>query len=148
MRDSKGEYFSKKNFWTLSFLCLFAIPIQSFAHEGHDHDAPAVVTPRKGGIIKSVGKMNIEMVSKGDNLRLYFFDGSLNPMPVAGFQLDAKAEMPRSKKTEKVNFIAKENFFEADYAAKGIHRYSLLLGIRDVKAGKQDRLEFTIEPRN
>lgn len=129
-------------------LCLVAH--QVFAHEGHDHDAPTSVKALKGGIVKSLEETNVEVVSKGDSIRIYLFDKKASepkPLDVRPFTLTAKAEMPRTKKTEEIILKPMGNFFEATFDAKGIHRYTLLLSVNDPKTGHDDKLKFTIEPR-
>lgn len=127
-------------------LFLFSIAI-AFGHEGHDHDTPRMIQAPKGGVIKSLEETHVEVVSKGKDVRIYFYDKELKPRPAAEFKVSAVAELPRTKKTEVVKLTAKENFFEGSYDAKGIHRYTLIVTIVDPKTGHPDQLSFTIEPR-
>lgn len=122
----------------------------SFAHEGHDHDAPVMVKAVKGGVVKSLEETNVEVVSKGDKILIYLFNKSekdSKPMDVAPFTVTAKAQMPRTKKTEEIVLKPMGNYYEASFDAKGTHRYTLLLSVKDPKTGHDDNLKFTIEPR-
>ncbi len=123
---------------------------KNFAHEGHDNDAPTMVKSLKGGVVKSLAETNVEVVSKGNKIEIYLFnknESDPKPMDVAPFTVTAKAQMPRTKKTEDIILKPKGNFFEASFDAKGTHRYTLLLSVKDPKTGHDDKLKFTIEPR-
>lgn len=131
-------------------LALSFTALQSFAHEGHDHDAPKSVKANKGGVVRSLEETNVEVVSKGNKIEIYLFnknESESKPLDVAPFTLTAKAEMPRTKKTEDIALKPMGNFFEATFDAKGAHRYTLLLSVKDPKTGHDDKLKFTIEPR-
>lgn len=138
---------SKITQFALLTLALVFTASQGFAHEGHDHDAPKAITAPKGGVIKSLEETNVEVVSKGNDLKVYLYDKELKPQDVGPFTVSAKAEMPRTKKTEDIVLKPMGNFFEATFDAKGIHRYTLLLSVKDPKTGHDDKLKFTIEPR-
>lgn len=130
---------------TLLTIILLVSP--TFAHEGHDHDAPTALQAPKGGTIKSLEQTNVEVTFRGKNLKIYLYDKDLKPQNVKGYQLTAKAEHPRNKKTEDISLVAKETFYEAEYDGKGIHRYTLLLTVVDPKTGHNDKLSYTIEPK-
>lgn len=141
---------SKITQFALLTLAIIFAESQGFAHEGHDHDAPVAVKALKGGIVKSLEETNVEVVSKGNKIEIYLFKKSESepkPLDVAPFTLSAKAEMPRTKKTEDIVLKPMGNFFEATFDAKGTHRYTLLLSVKDPKTGHDDKLKFTIEPR-
>lgn len=117
------------------------------AHEGHNHDEPVMVVAPMGGIIKSLEKTNIEVVSRGTAVAIYLYDRSMKPVETAGFKLTAKAELPRKKGSYDIKLAASRNMFEGTFDAKGIHRYTLKLTIIDPNTGHNDKLSFTIEPR-
>ncbi len=123
------------------------VSFTSFAHEGHDHDAPTALKAPKGGVIKALDEARVEVVYKGKNVKVYVYDQEGKPASASRFKIDAKAMMPRGKKEDVIALAAKENFFEAEYDAKGIHRYTLKLNVTDSKTGRTDPLTFTIEPR-
>lgn len=119
----------------------------AFAHEGHQHDAPKTLKPLKGGVIKSTGAFHFEVVSKGTQLKIFVLDEEMNQADPANFEFTATTELPRSKKREPLDFIYKENFFEASFDAQGVHRYTLHLDIKDKAHKKETKLQYTIEPR-
>lgn len=132
---------------TLLLIAALIISTSAVAHEGHDHDAPTTLKAPKGGIIKALDESRVEVVSKGKELKIFVYDKEMKPALASEFKLIAKAELPRTKKIEDIKLVAKENFFEGTYDAKGAHRYTLKLEVKDSKMNHTDHLTFTIEPR-
>jgi hypothetical protein len=122
------------------------LSISSFAHEGHDHDAPGAVEAPKGGIIKSTETYHVEVVAKGTSIKVYLYSLDLKPADASGFKVQLQTEVPRSKKSENLEFKATGNMLEATYDAKSAHRYTLIVSIGKA-GGHGDKLSFTIEPR-
>lgn len=138
----------KKNFlFTAMALVsvLFASGVQ--AHEGHDHNGPAGVQAPKGGTIRGREEDFIEVVSKGKDIKVYFYDKDLKPLDPALFTTTAKVQLPRVKKTEDLTLTLKDNALEGSYDAKKTHRYTLLLTVKNQKEEHADTLKYTIEPK-
>jgi len=133
-----------KNLIATLLLVTFA-SVSASSHE--DHGSPQNVQAPKGGVIKGLEETYIEVVVKGKDVKIYFYDKELKPRDVAGYKVSAQAELPRSKKIEPVKLTAKGGYFEAAYDAKGSHRYTLKLIVNDPKTGHNDNLQFTIEPK-
>lgn len=131
----------------LSAVVIFGLAGLCVAHEGHDHDQPASVQAPKGGVIKQLDESYVEVLSKGKELKIYFYASDLKPADLKRFEVTAQAQPPRGKKAEAVTLIPKDGHFEAAYDAKGVHRYTLVLKIKDASEGHFDTLNFTIEPR-
>lgn len=123
--------------------------ITSFAaaHEGHDHDAPAAVKAPKGGIIKSVEESHIEVVSKGKDIKIYFYDHDMKLQDPTAYKASATAELPRKKGKEVLKLEVKDGALESTYDAKGSHRYTLTIELTDPKGGHKDSIKYTIEPK-
>ncbi|MBC7420631.1 MAG: hypothetical protein H7328_07880 [Bdellovibrio sp.] len=119
----------------------------SLSHESHDHDQPLTVQAPKGGAIKSLEETYVEVLVKGKDIKIYLYDKELKPRMVKDFTIKAKIEMPRTKKTEVIKLSANEQYFQASFDGKGIHRYILHLSVKDPKTGHDDQLKFTIEPK-
>jgi hypothetical protein len=117
------------------------------AHEGHDHDMPKGISAPKGGQIKAIDDNLIEVVSRGNELKIYFYDKELKPQDVAPFKVSAKVEKPRVKKQDDVSLNAAGNTFQAIYDATGLHRYTLILSVKSPKEDHADIVKFTIEPK-
>lgn|GEM_PF-1364915 len=119
------------------------------AHSGHDHGTSKGVQAQKGGVIKSLEHTHVELVAKGKDLKVYLFnkdDKALDALDVAPFTVTAKAELPRTKKSENVELKAMGKHLEGTFDAKGSHRYTLHLTVKDPKADHEDTLKFTVEP--
>lgn len=134
-----------KTIFTVLTLTLFTSI--ALSHEGHDHDAPKGVTPQKGGIIKSLEQSYVEVVSRGQNVKIYFFNKELKQQDASTYTVKAKAKKPRSKQAEVVTLKSGTEFLEANYDAKGVHRYTLELDIKDPKESHSDTIDFVVEPR-
>lgn len=132
--------------YLLVFALCFVGPY-AMAHEGHDHDAPTTLKAPKGGVIKALDESRVEVVSAGKDVKIYLYDKEMKPAAPSGFKIEAKAELPRTKKEEVISLKAKDSFLEGSYDAKGSHRYTLKLAVTDSKTGRTDNLTFTIEPR-
>lgn len=135
----------KRFFVVMTMLVCFGN--HAVAHEGHAHDAPKAVQAPKGGLIKVMEKSAVEVVSKGQDLKIYVYDKALKPQLVKDIAVTAQAEHPRTKKIESVALQAKDTHYEGTYDAKGAHRYTLILNVKDSKADHGDKLSFTIEPK-
>ncbi len=118
------------------------------AHEGHNHDAPTMIKAPKGGVIKALDESRVEVVPKGKEVKIYLYDKEMKPRDASGFKITAKAELPRSKKIQAVEFMAKGNILEGSFDAQGSHRYTLRLSVTDSKTNRTDEISFTIEPKN
>lgn len=136
-----------KLFQTIFFATLMGLASTSFAHEGHDHDAPGMVKAPKGGIIKSLDNIHVEVVNKGQNVQIYYYSKDLKAVDVAGYPTTAEVELPRTKKKEAITLNKAGQNFEYSYDAKSAHRYTLALSVTDPSIKETIRLTFTIEPR-
>lgn len=119
----------------------------SHGDHGHSHDAPGVVQAPKGGVVKSIESVHVEVVAKGQDIKVYLYSLDLKPADVSGYKIKLTAEMPRTKKKEELVVKATGNMLEASFDAKGVHRYTLVVNISDPRHGHDDKLLYTIEPR-
>jgi hypothetical protein len=117
------------------------------AHEGHVHDIPQSIEAPKGGTIKAVEEVYVEVVSRGAEIKIYIYDKSLKQQDLASYKLSAKAKFPRTKKITDIALKLNGNFAEAVFDAKGAHRYTLVLKIQEPGEDHADTLNFTIEPK-
>lgn len=131
-------------------LTVFALTLTAFsanAHEGHDHDAPKGLVAPKGGQIKATELTLIEVVARGKNVKIYLYDKDLKPQDAALYNVKAEAEKPRTKKREPITLTLKDGAAEASYDAKGAHRYTLHVTLKDPKEDHSDTVKFTVEPK-
>lgn len=128
-------------------MALLILTASGFAHEGHDHDMPATAKAQKGGVIQSLEKTLVEVVNHKQGVKIYIYNREMKPVNVADYAVQAKAEMPRSKKQEPISLVDKGQHLEATFDAKGQHRYTLILTLKQPSESHSDTLKFTIEPR-
>ncbi|MEN0059760.1 MAG: hypothetical protein AAGB31_13050 [Bdellovibrio sp.] len=127
-------------------LVLTALSFQAPAHEGHDHDGKTVQAP-KGGVIKSLESHHIEVVTKGQEFRIYIYDANMKLQDPAPFKVSAQAELPRTKKKESLTLKTENSVLIGSHEAKGWHRYTLILSVTPPTEAHTDTLKFTIEPK-
>ncbi len=127
------------------FFLLFTLLTTSptLAHEGHDH-GPSTVQAPKGGVIRSLETVHLELLTKGKTLAIYAYDTNLKPAEASSFPLTATVTLPR-KKAESLALTPKGDHWEAEFDAKGAHRYTLELSIR--QGGHDDKVKYTVEPK-
>lgn len=136
----------KITFSLLILLVSLSTPL-IFAHEGHNHDAPTTIKAPKGGTVKELDEAIIELIYKGKDIKIYFYDKSLKPLANERFQIKAMAIHPRTKKEDPITFSITDAHYHGIYDAKGIHRYSLKLNVLDKNLNVSVDVTFTIEPR-
>lgn len=117
--------------------------LHAFAHEGHDH-GPGQVQAPKGGIIRSLETVHLELLTKGNQISIYAYDKDLKEAAVKSFPVSATVTLPK-KKPQKIDLVEKGNHWESEFDAKGAHRYTLTLAIK--QGGHHDQVKFTVEPK-
>lgn len=128
------------------------LSLSGHAHEGHDHDGPSSFQPQNGGIVKSTEEINVEVVTKDSFVKLYFYDMEGKIKPKESFGVTAEAQVPKSKKKTKLvlterNEGDKFDHYEISDGPKNVHRYTLALQLKEHSGGHNDKLTFTIEPK-
>lgn len=132
---------------TLSLCGTFLLASLAGAHEGHEHDMPQSIQAPKGGLIKAVEASYVEVVSRGNDIKIYIYDKSLKQQDLAPYKMTAQAEMPRTRQKTDIALKLNSNFAEATFDAKRTHRYTLILKVREPGEDHADTLKFTIEPK-
>lgn len=127
------------------FILSFFIAISSigFAHEGHDHGPGSIEAP-KGGVIRNLETVVLELLAKGSEIKIYTYDKELKPQKVSQFPASATITKPK-KKPEAVTLQDQGEYWLVKYDAKGEHRYTLTLDIK--QGGHQDKMKWVIEPK-
>lgn len=133
--------------FTLLITALLFAGAPSLAHEGHDHDAPSTSKPQKGGVVRGLEELNVEVVLKGNEIRLFLFDKDMKARSTDGVKISAVAELPRKKGAAPLTLVDKGDHFQTEFDAKGSHRFDLKLKVTDPRTGHEDDLKFTLEPR-
>lgn len=115
----------------------------AYAHEGHDH-GPSQVQAPKGGVIRSLETVHLELLTKGKTVSIYAYNTDLKPEEVKKFPVSATVTLPK-KKPQTLALAEKGDHWEAEFDARGAHRYTLELSIK--QGGHNDKVKFTVEPR-
>lgn len=135
----------KKLTFLVLIMSLMALT-KGLAHEGHDHDAPTTIKPVKGGLVKALDEARIELVAKGNEFKIYFFDQEMKPLKLEQFKVMAAAEIPRKKIKESIALTAVDSALTGHFDARGSHRYTLKLKVTDLSLKRDYDLSFTLEP--
>lgn len=114
-----------------------------FAHEGHDHGPSAVQAP-KGGVIRSLETVHLELVAKGPEVKIYPYDLQLKPMEVSKFPASVALALPK-KKTAEAKLVEKGDHWLLQSDVKGVHRYTLEMTIK--QGGHDDKIKWVVEPK-
>ncbi|MFN7906401.1 MAG: hypothetical protein ACK5P5_14565 [Pseudobdellovibrionaceae bacterium] len=114
---------------------------------GHNHDAPGLVQAPKGGLIKTLDSIHVEVVNKGQNVQIHFYDHDMKQVDAATITTTGEVELPRTKKKEKIALVKKDQSLEYTYDAKKSHRYTLHLMVKDPTQKSPNALTFTVEPK-
>jgi hypothetical protein len=129
--------------FSLALLTSSSFVGSAVAHEGHDH-GPAQVQAPKGGIIRSLETVHLELLNRGKTISVYIYDLNLKPEDVKKFPVSATVALPK-KKAQPLPLVEKGDHWEAEFDAKGAHRYNFELSIK--QGGHNDKLNFTVEPK-
>lgn len=115
----------------------------SFAHKGHDH-GPGQIQPPKGGVMRSLETVRLELLTKGNVISIYAYDTKMEPVEVKKFPASLTVSLHK-KSPQPLPLVDKGDHWEAEFDAKGAHRYTLLLLIK--QGGHDDKVKFTVEPK-
>lgn len=115
----------------------------SHSHEGHDH-GPGNVQAPKGGILRTLETVHLELLAKGKSIKIHVYDTNLAPAEASKYPVSATVELPR-KKSEPLALTAKGDHWEAEFDPKGAHRFTVVLAIK--QGGHDDKVKFTVEPK-
>lgn len=124
-------------------LVLMLLSLNALAHEGHDH-GPSAVQPPKGGVVRSLETVHLELVHQGKTLNIYAYEKDLKPASVAKFPATLTIALPK-KKAESINLEDKGDHWETNFDAKGAHRFTVELAIK--QGGHSDKVKWVVEPR-
>jgi hypothetical protein len=119
-----------------------AMPLASFAHEGHPAAKGDVAAPN-GGLIQPADEKYLEVVLLENKLTIYAYDLELKPAAQNTLKLEATTQLPRAA-AQPLALTAKGTHWEATFDPKGAHRYTLNLTI--THDGHSHTNRFVLEP--
>jgi len=121
-------------------LLLFVLSFNLHAHVGHDH-GPEVKRPPNGGIIQESKSYHVELVHKGKNIMVYFYDVEMKPLKNVGeLFVKAYSQLPRSEKKE-LQFKQMGNHMHTQFDSKEAHRFDVFVQVKDEG---QNELKWTL----
>lgn len=122
----------------------FILSSQARAHGVHDSGH---ASPQKGGILRSLESIHLELVRIDDEIRIFIYDKSeqLRPLNPKNYPASAEIVLPRKKGSEKLTLKQESDHWSATYKAANTHRYDLKFHIE--QAGHKDIVTYTIEPK-
>ncbi len=128
---------------TLLLIISFLTLTSAHAHEGHEH-GPSQVQAPKGGILRSLETVHLELLSKGNTIRIYTYNTDLKPVEVKKFPVSATVALPKKESTP-LPLADNGDHWVAEFDPKGAHRYTIELSI--TQGGHDDKVQFTVEPK-
>lgn len=132
-------------------LALIGLALKAGAHEGHDH-GPGNVPLQKGGIMRSLETVHLELVYKDKSIEIYPFENQtgskgatkLNPADPNRFPVSAVVELPKAK-AQTVELKPAGDHWAVSFDPKGAHRFTFILAIQ--QGGHNDKVKWTVEPK-
>jgi len=130
---------------------LFSLTLTASAHEGHDH-GPGNVPLQKGGTMRSLETVHLELVYKDKSVEIYPFEtqvdhktpAKLKPADLSRFPVSATVELPKAK-AQNVELKPTGDHWSANLDPQGAHRFTFILAIK--QGGHDDKVKWTVEPK-
>ena len=119
------------------------VSVSTFAHEGHDH-GPSTVQPQRGGIVRALETVTLELLVDGKTLKIFTFDKAGKSMDTSKFPASLTATLPK-KKPDTLKLEVKGDHWVSEFDPKNSHRYDLHLSIK--QGGHDDKVKWTVEPK-
>ena len=128
--------FKRVGFCFLVLLFSFSL----HAHPGHEHGPEMDLSPN-GGIIEESASYHVELVHKGSDIILYFYDVEMKPVKEAK-ELFVKgySQLPRKEKKE-LEFKTMGDHMHAKFDSKGAHRFDIYVEVKD---DEKNELKWTL----
>lgn len=125
-------------------ILIIALLISSIAigHEG-EH-GPSTVAAPKGGVVRTLEAVHLELVAKGSEVKIYPYELDLKPADVSKFPVSATVALPKQK-PEAAKLVAQGDHWLVQHDTKGTHRYTLELKIK--QGGHDDKVKWVVEPK-
>ena len=125
-----------------TILTLYFLSSIAFAHDG-EHGVSAVQAP-KGGVMKSLETVHLELINEGKKIKIYTYDTELKSAAVTNYPVSATVTFPK-KKPQVIKLIEAQDHWEVEVDFKNAHRYTLVLNIK--QGGHDDKVKWVIEPK-
>lgn len=123
------------------FTIVLLFSLQGFAHEG-DH-GPSTVAAPKGGVIRTLETVHLELVTQGKDIRIFLYDHDMKSADPKKYPITATVTLPR-KKPSPLSLEAKTDHWFVHFDPKNAHRFDIEISI--AQGGHMDKVKWTIEP--
>lgn len=110
----------------------------------HDDHGPSEAQAPKGGVLRSLETVHLELIVRGKMINIYAYSPDLKPTQVLNFPVSATVELPK-RAPQPLSLADRGDHWEAEFDAKGAHRYKIELKI--FQGGHNDVVKFTVEPK-
>lgn len=132
-----------------SLLLIFTLLVcKAYAYD-HQLSYPKVNGQHNGQVVSADElAAHFEVVAQNKKIKIYIHDFAMKPQPVTSFTVTAKTQIGTKDKQVELPLKAHQNYFEAEFAPKGVKKYDLYLSVKNNKNSKTDLLKFTIKNRH
>ena len=110
----------------------------------HDDHGPSQAQAPKGGVLRSLETVHLELITKGKNIKIFAYTPDLKPDDAKKYPVSATVSLPK-KPPQPLALVEKGDHWEAEFDAKGVHRYKIEIKI--TQGGHDDKVKFTVEPK-
>lgn len=130
----------------LLLVILFAFKGYAFDHQ---LSSPKVNGLHKGQVVTAdeLGA-HFEVVAQNKKVKIYIHDFAMKPQAVDSFTVTAKTQIGTKQSQIELPLKVHKNYFEAEFAPKGVKKYDLYLSVKNNKNSKEDLLKYTIKTRH
>lgn len=126
------------------FSLILVCPLLAWGHGVHE---TGQVQSQKGGVIQSLETIHVELVQVKNDLRVYIFDKDhFKIQDPQKYPARAQVIVPGKKAPEKLNLKKQDDYWWAQFDAKGLHRYTFEFIVE--QGGHVDHVKFTVEPKH
>lgn len=122
-------------------LGLITLSCISFAHDDH---GPSPVQAPKGGIIRSLETIHLELLTEDKLTQIYVYDHHLKPSQTKLYPVSATVTLPK-KKAVPLKLTDAGDHWIGHIDAQKAHRYTLELAIK--QGGHNDKVTWVVEPK-
>lgn len=130
------------------FLLVSLVVFRGYAYD-HQLTFPKVNGLHKGQVVTAdeLGA-HFEVVAENKKIKIYIHDFAMTPQATSSFTVTAKTQVGTKQKQIELPLKPNENYFEAEFAPKGVKKYDLYLSVKSNKNSKEDLLKYTIKTRH
>lgn len=131
---------------------LMSIGVCAYAHAHEGDHGPGSVPPQKGGVMRALETVNLELVYQDKLVKIYPFEtkvdpkspSKLDPSDPKKYPVSATLELPKGGPRPLALRVEGDHWL-AQVDPKGAHRFTVVLAIE--QGGHSDKIKWTVEPK-